>query len=74
MRTRLHRWYNAMTTRANYGIQVFHDGKWMHTYEDGKALVFPSKSAAEKTRKELLAEWKKQDQEKLTAAQPQVEQ
>lgn len=40
MKMKLNRWLNTKTGTVKYGIDVRHDGKWVHLAYGGKPMFF----------------------------------
>jgi hypothetical protein len=53
MKTRNCNWFNTETKKQQFGIDVFHNGKWMHCSDNNGLLLFDSEEERDEKRKEL---------------------
>ncbi len=53
MKYKKHTWFNLDSGYVEYGIQVFHGGRWLHCLEGDKILIFRDETERDVKLKEL---------------------
>lgn len=56
MRTRPTTWYDSAETATVYGIEVLHNGEWLHVAENNIPLLFSSEGEREQKRMSMKRE------------------